>query len=535
MKRFMKWLIFAVMTLAVATTYVYVNTEKLQNIFPIFLPWKKNDSSIENTYKIEHLIDAKSTNTVAGNLSIEQEKDEDSIDRHVYKLGEKRLLMSSFDYLSLNEKIDSELETIIISKGSSGVFEGVDIIVITKDGSYRDLSNSFGSNSGGTPKVSTDGKKITFEFETSDKYAVGQDIWTYAHGVVSGPIKNIKPKYNFDVNKLSKLKTSVSQKIDAKVISDEHGNLILKTKNYVIEPCHEEVFDTFTFDTDVTPPAKDSEGVFDAVIECNGSVAENYGPKITAISMPFIGPFAIKNIRLGMTLEELDPYTASGSIDCPEGKRGEVGIQDVRLCAIGWNSHPPEKHIELADTVAGLRVNRTSLLFYKKTLYAALIDLSWGNNRQIQELGDALVVKFGSPADKLATVKGIAIPPTFQSYTDEEGHKAYNSSMWTSSNGQLLFVGAVGVFPISDYRIGQMDIERNNSYKTFMNSHYDPNNPPQSVIITMVDRTTVEMIADQAEKDEQESEAKSHQEFMQKQIDELEKIREQAKQNALSL
>lgn len=538
MKRFMKWLIFAVMTLVVATTYMYINTEKLQNIFPIFLPWQKNDSSaIENTYKIEHLTDAKSTNTVAGNLSIEEEKDEDSIDRHVYKLGEKRLLVSTFDYLSLNEKISSELETIIIANGSSGnAIEGSEVIAIAKDGSYHDLSNSFGSNSGETPKVSTDGKKVTFEFETADKYVVGQDIWTYVHGVLTGPTKNIKPKYDFDVNKLQKLKVSVSQKIEGKIISDEYGNLIVKTKNHVIEPCHEEVFDTFTFDADVTPPAKDSDGVFDAVIECNGSRAENFGPKITEITIPFVGPFAIKNIRLGMTLEELDPYTASGSIHCPEGKRGEVGIQDVRLCAIGWNSHPPEKHIELADTVAGLSVKSTSLLFYKNTLYAALIDLDWGNDRQIKEVASALVGKFGPPAGTLAKINGMDIAPTFQSWTTEQGHLAYNSVMWNNSNGQLLFLGSAEVFPIPVYKIGQVDIEKDKlSYKIFMDSNYDTNRPPQNVIITMVDRATVEMIASQAEKDELESDAKSRQESMQKQINELTKIREQAKQDALSL
>ena len=175
-------------------------------------------------------------------------------------------------------------------------------------------------------------------------------------------------------------------------------------------------------------------------------------------------------------------------------------------------------------------------MFYKNTLYAALIDLDWGNDRQIKEVASALVGKFGPPAGTLAKINGKDIAPTFQSWTTEQGHLAYNSVMWNNSNGQLLFLGSAEVFPIPVYKIGQVDIEKDKlSYKIFMDSNYDTNRPPQNVIITMVDRATVEMIASQAEKDELESDAKSRQESMQKQINELTKIREQAKQDALSL
>lgn len=535
----MKWLFAVATVLIVATAYVYIKHEKFQVISSLFQSVRKSDSSNKEViYRIEHLNDATSVETIAGTLSLK--KHDDSTYGPIYILGGKRLLESSFDYIFLNEKIDSGLETLIVADGSSGnAVEGSEIISIAKDGSYHDLSNSFGDKSFTTPKVSTDGKKVIFEFETSEKYMTGQEIWSYEHGTLSGPTKNIKPKYDFDVNTLLKLKSGVSQKIDGKIISDEYWALVLKTKNHVIEPCNEEVFDTFTFEADVAPPKKDSEGVFDAVIECNGSRAENFGPKITAISLPFVGSYAIKNIRLGMTLDELGPFIASKSIYCPEVKAGVAGMPDLRLCAIGSGGYgPPKEHLELADTVAGLSVNEISLLFYKNTLYAASIKLDWGNDRQIKELAAALVGKFGSPAGALANIKGMDVAPTFQSWTNEQGHLAYNSIMWKNSNGQLLFLGAAGVFPIPVYQIGEKNIEyieRNKSYKSFMNSNYDPNRPPQDVIITMVVRATVEMIANQAEKDEQESDEKSRQESMQKQMDELTKIRKQAKQDALSL
>lgn len=538
MKHSMKWLFVVATILIVATAYVYIKPEKLQIIFSVFGPAQNQESSdkMRSIYKIEPLNDTTSVNTVAGTLSLEKHNDSDGMP--VYTLGGKRLLESYYGSVSLVEKIDSDAETIIVANGANGnAEEGSEIVSITRDGSYHDLSKSFGDNSYGTPKISTDGKKVIFEFETSEKYMTGQEIWTYEHGALSGPTKNIKPKYDFDVSMLQKLKESVAQEVEGKIVADENGALVLKTKKRLIESCHEEPTDTFTFEVDITPPKKESEGIFNVVIECNGSHAENFGPKITAITMPFIGPFAIKNLRLGMTFDELGPFIASKSIYCPDGKTGGIGIPDVRLCAIGSGGYgPPEKHLELADTVAGLKVEGISLLFYKNILYAALIKLDWGNDRQIKEVGAALVGKFGSPADTLAKVKGIDVSPTFQSYTNEEGHLAYNSSMWTSINGQLLFYGAAGVFPIPVYRIGETDIERNNSsYKLFMDSNYDPNRPPQDVIITMVDPVIVEMTAAQAEKHELESDAKSRQESMQKQMDELTKIREQAKQDALSL
>lgn len=537
----MKWLFVAATVLMVTTAYVYIKPENFQILTSKIESLQKHyvtDKAVLD-YKIVNLNDATSVDTVAGSLSLEAIKDSDNIVTNKYKLDEKNILDSNFEFITLSKKIESDSETIIIASGSNGNFEeGSEIISINQDGSYHDLSNSFGDYSHSTPKISIEGDKVKFEYETFEKYMTGQEYWTYQHGLVAGPTKNVKPKYDFDVSKLEKLESDVAQDVKGKIISNKNGSLILKTTTRLIEPCNEEPVDTFLFETDITLPKKETEGVFKVEIGC-GSKADNFSPRITAISTPFGESFAIKNIRIGMTFEELAPYISSGSIRCPTEKLGGIGITDVKVCGIDpfGGYRPPLNHLELADSVAGRKVNSISLLFYKSNLYAAMIKLDPGNKRQIEEVFEALNKRFGNPSTEVAKIKGMDIPPTFVSYAIlERTMTGAHTTMWTSTNGQLLFFGAAKVFPIRSYEIGKVDVKVDrSSYKLYMDSDYDPNRPPKDVIITMVNPETVEMIASQVEGSEQEANERSNEKAMQQRTDELNKKKEQAKQDALAL
>jgi hypothetical protein len=541
MKKSMKWLFMVAIVLMATTAYVYIKPENFQILTSKIESSQKHDATDKDVlvYKIVNLNDATNIDTVAGSLSLEEIKDSDNIVKNQYKLKGKNILDSNFEFVTLSKKIESGSETLIIANGSNGNYEeGSEIISINQDGSYHDLSKSFGDYSHSTPKISIEGDKVKFEYETSEKYMTGQEYWTYQHGLVSGPTRNVKPKYDFDVSKLEKLESDVAQDVKGKIISDKNGSLVLKTTARLLEPCNEEPVDTFVFEPDIALPKKEAEGIFKVEIGC-GSRAENFSPRITVISTPFGESFAIKNIRIGMTLEELAPYISSGSIRCPNERLGGSGITDVRLCAIdpGGGYGPPEKHVELADSVAGRKVDGISLLFYKNTLYAAMIELHSGNRRQIEEVFEALNKKFGNASTEITKIKGMDISPLFISFDYLEFTKTVaHTTMWTSTNGQLLFFGAAKVFPIRGYEIGRVDVKvDSSSYKLYMDSDYDPNNPPKGVIITTVDPATVEMIASQVEGVAQEANERANQKAMQQRTDELNKKREQAKQDALSL
>jgi hypothetical protein len=69
-----------------------------------------------------------------------------------------------------------------------------------------------------------------------------------------------------------------------------------------------------------------------------------------------------------------------------------------------------------------------------------MIKLHSGNQRQLEEVFEALNKKFGNASSEIAKIKGMNISPTFVSFDYRELKKTgVYTTMWSNSKGQMLF------------------------------------------------------------------------------------------------
>lgn len=80
------------------------------------------------------------------------------------------------------------------------------IFTVNKDGTYLEPVDIGDNCREISPEsIVQTGTKLIFPFETNEQNMIGTETWTYDNGKVTGPVKNIRPKYDVSPSELQKI------------------------------------------------------------------------------------------------------------------------------------------------------------------------------------------------------------------------------------------------------------------------------------------------------------------------------------------
>ena len=111
------------------------------------------------------------------------------------------------EFLSVAKVFNIADKTILLTSYVSGsscpaTFQ---FFTVSKDGNYQ-RSEDFGNCAElGSDSAVTSDSKIVVTLPTLEQNMMGNEVWTYQNGKVTGPVKAIKPKFNIDVNKARRI------------------------------------------------------------------------------------------------------------------------------------------------------------------------------------------------------------------------------------------------------------------------------------------------------------------------------------------
>lgn len=125
-------------------------------------------------------------------------------------LNENQHSICDGEFLSVDKIFNIADKTILMTSYVNGSWcpATFQFFTISKDGSYQ-KSEDFG-NCAELPSdaaVISD-TKIIVTLPTLEQNMMGNEVWTYQNGKVTGPVKTIKPKFNVDVNEAQKIVAS---------------------------------------------------------------------------------------------------------------------------------------------------------------------------------------------------------------------------------------------------------------------------------------------------------------------------------------
>lgn len=235
-----KAVIAGIIIIAMIVTVYVIWSKSRSQIAPI--AGSSTTSSIEPNTTADPSTNAEyhedSTDTVAGKFTI-RSFNSSNTDRAIFLngkeiekcLNDNQHSICDGEFLTVDKVFNIADKTILMTSyvGGSACPATFQFFTISKDGGYQ-KSEDFG-NCAELPSDSTviSGSKITVTLPTLEQNMMGNEVWTYQNGKVSGPEKNLKPKFNIDVNKAQKIIAN------SQTLNQVTGEVVKVGENYYLK------------------------------------------------------------------------------------------------------------------------------------------------------------------------------------------------------------------------------------------------------------------------------------------------------------